>query len=304
MIESELIYLNDNIQKNVIDYKEYQNILDKIDEHISREENPESLQVKLLKGVKEFLLEFPLDCLKDISVGPGLATISYDCIKSDKRIGTYGLIVNFEYWTANAPGADGQTRFDTSFEINTHNKKKQYTVGWKDLSNQRMEMNTIKEDCLLNNWNNLELYQRLRRYTRDFKFDEEFIGTVTRELYNALNNKYLQVFYSPSGEEEYVIELTPKVIMNNKYAPSSLKLEYNDDGDVVVYLKAGVEPSKSDSFYVEQFHSLMDEKEDWEKEFNKKIQEIVKAVRDSKSLLYSYSINSFSNKIFSNKEIK
>lgn len=290
MIESELIYLNPDIQNNLIIIDDYKKILESVDEHIKAEEDPESHSVELLKGVKEFLYTFPLECIKDISVGPAFSTISYDCIKGNKKIGTYGLVVNFEYWQANGYGGDGGIRFDTSFEVTLHNKKRQYTVGWRDSSNQKMELDGIKEACLLNTWSNLELQRRLHS---DEDLDKDFLTTVGRELYKALNNKYIQAYYSLRGKNEYLIELTPKVILNNKYNPSTLELEYDDNKDVTVNLKAGVDASKSKVFLFK--------KNDDETQRQEQIKEAIKDIRASKSLIYSYSINSFSDKIFAHK---
>lgn len=291
MISSELIYLNSDIQNNLIDAKAYEKIIESVDKHMESEEHSESNSVELLKGLKKFLYEFPLECIKDISVGPAFAAISYDCTKGNKKIGTYGLVVNFEYWQANGSGADGGIRFDTSFEVTLHNQKKQYTVGWKDVANQKMELDAIKEACLLNTWSNLELQRRLHS---GLDLDKDFLTTVGRELYKAINNKYIQAYYSLKGKNEYLIELTPKVVLNNKYNPSTLELEYSENNDVCVSLKAGVDDSKSKIFLFK--------KDDDELTRSEQIKETVKYIRSSKSLMYSYSISSFSEKIFSHKK--
>lgn len=304
MIESELIYHNPDIQNHRIDYIEYRKIIEAVDRHIEKEKNPQSNSVELLKAAKEFLYNFPLDCLHDISVGPQYCAISYDCVYGNKKIGAYGLTVNMLYEYV---GHQRELYFDTIFDTTIHNKKQQFTVGWKSETSQRMSLDEIKQGCLLNTFPNLELQLRIKNDKYDY--DDDFLTVVAKEVYKALNNKYIQAYWSLKGHEEYLFELTPKVILDNRYNPSTIEIECNDDGDVYVELKAGIDPSKSGSFLFEKDIWRGGElygydKDDWNKHLNKNIQEIVKAVRDSKSLLYSYSVNSFSDKLFSHKETK
>ena len=263
------IFNNLSLNETPSIYNDYLGIINYINNEIEKTEDTDIKNLYLES--KKFITKYPLDCLKDIDILDNQVTMSYDCTRSNPKIGGYGLIITFKL-------DNNKMILETSV-----NYKNNLTIDEKEIKNDTKIydklMKTILEDCLLNNWN----FEKNKMVLNDTSSLNSFIVKIIDKIFLFYNNKYLQVKKNYNGLDGIFIKISPKNIGRDETYLNLIE----DQDSIKIVLHNGITNLNTEDVINKDID---------ENNLELKINSLISSLRKQKLLLYAYSINNLNLK--------
>lgn len=266
-------YVNTSIKNTPTDFKVYKEIIDELEE-IKNSLHPENPKRKMFTVVKYLLSNFPYDTLKSFIVLDNNISISYDCARDNDKLGVFGVNINVTL----------DTNVFTILRSWSNNIKEQGIID-SNIDDYKKyidaNMNNIGDICLLKNWN----YAYTKFFINNIQEINDDRFFLIDKLYKKIDNLYIQAFIKHNGEDVLTLKISPQSL---ERPASYLKIyKTNEFVDVIIYTPKGEEKKKSyamNSGSVENLENV--------------VEEIYHELKLSKSLLFSYNINSLNKNLF------